>query len=66
MDAQRLANMRYEGGVSSRLELLDADRQLLQAQLARVDAENAQRSAVVSLFKALGGGWKPEETDTNQ
>lgn len=57
VDAQRLANMRYEGGVSSRLELLDADRQLLQAQLARVDAENAQRAAVVSLFKALGGGW---------
>ena len=60
-EAQRLANMRYEGGVSSRLELLDADRQLLQAQLARVDAENAQRAAVVSLFKALGGGWKAGE-----
>jgi multidrug efflux system outer membrane protein len=56
-DAQRLANMRYEGGVASRLEVLDADRQLLQAQLARVDAENAQRVAVVGLFKALGGGW---------
>jgi multidrug efflux system outer membrane protein len=60
-EAQRLANMRYEGGVSSRLELLDADRQLLQAQLARVDAENAQRAAVVSLFKALGGGWETGE-----
>lgn len=62
VDAQRLANMRYEGGVSSRLELLDADRQLLQAQLARVDAQNAQRAAVVSLFKALGGGWTKTET----
>jgi len=61
VDAQRLANMRYEGGVSSRLELLDADRQLLQAQLARVDAENAQRAAVVALFKALGGSWKTAE-----
>lgn len=60
-EAQRLAKMRYEGGVSSRLELLDADRQLLQAQLARVDAENAQRAAVISLFKALGGGWKAGE-----
>lgn len=58
-EAQKLANMRYEGGVSSRLEVLDADRQLLQAQLAKIDAENAQRAAVVSLFKALGGGWKP-------
>jgi multidrug efflux system outer membrane protein len=61
VDAQRLANMRYEGGVSSRLELLDADRQLLQAQLARVDAENTQRAAVVALFKALGGSWKTAE-----
>jgi multidrug efflux system outer membrane protein len=57
-EAQRLAIVRYEGGVSSRLEVLDADRQLLQAQLARIDAEHAQRAAVVGLFKALGGGWK--------
>lgn len=61
LEAQRLANVRYQGGVSSRLEVLDADRQLLQAQLAKVDAENAQRVAVVSLFKALGGGWKAAE-----
>jgi len=57
VDAQRLANLRYQGGVAGRLEVLDADRQLLQAQLAKVDAENAQRVAVVGLFKALGGGW---------
>ena len=29
----------------------------LLAQLAKIDAENAQRLAVVGLFKALGGGW---------
>jgi outer membrane protein, multidrug efflux system len=58
LEAQRLASVRYQGGVSGRLEVLDADRQLLQAQLAGIDAENAQRVAVVSLFKALGGGWK--------
>jgi multidrug efflux system outer membrane protein len=57
VDAQRLANLRYQGGVAGRLEVLDADRQLLQAQLAKVDAENAQCVAVVGLFKALGGGW---------
>jgi outer membrane protein, multidrug efflux system len=57
-EALRLANLRYLGGVSSRLGVLDAERQLLQAQLARIDAENAQRAAVVSLFKSLGGGWK--------
>lgn len=61
LETQRLANVRYEGGVSSRLEVLDADRQVLQAKLAKIDAENAQRAAVVSLFKALGGGWKSAE-----
>lgn len=61
-EAQRLANVRYLGGVSSRLEVLDAERQSLQAQLARIDAENAQRAAVVSLFKALGGGWRQANT----
>lgn len=62
LETQRLANVRYEGGVSSRLEVLDADRQVLQAKLASIDAENAQRAAVVSLFKALGGGWtQPSE-----
>lgn len=63
LETQRLANVRYEGGVSSRLEVLDADRQVLQAKLARIDAENAQRAAVVSLFKALGGGWKSVEAE---
>lgn len=60
LETQRLANLRYQRGFSSRLEVLDADRQLMQAQLAKIDAENAQRIAVVGLFKALGGGWKQD------
>ncbi len=55
------ASLRYEGGVASRLELLDTERQLLQAELARIDAERAQRAAVADLFKALGGGWPAQE-----
>ncbi len=64
LETQRLANVRYEGGVSGRLEVLDADRQVLQAKLAKIDAENVQRAAVVSLFKALGGGWKSVEAES--
>lgn len=60
-EALRLANLRYEGGLSSRLEVLDADRQLLLAQMARINAENTQRAAIVSLFRALGGGWQAPE-----
>jgi multidrug efflux system outer membrane protein len=35
----------------------------LQAELNRLDAERAQRSAVADLFKALGGGWQQAKKD---
>lgn len=59
--AYKQADMRYQAGIASRLELLDVERNYLQAQLNRLDAERAQRSAVADLFKALGGGWKMQE-----
>lgn len=51
------ANRRYDAGIASWLEVLDTERQLLIAELARADAERVQRTAVADLFKALGGGW---------
>jgi len=56
-----LAKLRFENGVSSQLDLLDAERNLLQAQLNLTDAERSQRSAVADLFKAMGGGWQSEQ-----
>jgi multidrug efflux system outer membrane protein len=56
--AYKQAELRYNAGIASRLELLDIERNYLQAQLNRLDAERAQRSAVADLFKALGGGWQ--------
>jgi len=56
--AHQQATARLEGGVANRLEVLDTERQLLQAQLSQIDAERAQRAAVADLFKALGGGWE--------
>ncbi|MDO8989481.1 MAG: efflux transporter outer membrane subunit [Sideroxyarcus sp.] len=58
--AYKQAELRYQSGIASRLELLDVERNYLQAQLNRLDAERAQRSAVADLFKALGGGWKTQ------
>jgi len=55
------AELRFQAGVASRLELLDVERNYLQAHLNRLDAERAQRSAVADLFKALGGGWKQQD-----
>lgn len=56
--AYKQADLRYQAGITSRLELLDVEQNYLQANLNRLDAERAQRSAVADLFKALGGGWQ--------
>ena len=52
-----LANLRYTSGYSPYLEVLDAQRQLLQAQTLQILAARDVRLAVVDLAKALGGGW---------
>jgi multidrug efflux system outer membrane protein len=56
----RLAKLRYENGVASQLDVLDAERSLLTAELSRSDALRGQRVAIADLFKALGGGWKSD------
>ena len=63
-DASQVANMRYEGGVSSYLEVLDTERQLFQAELDLVQAKRDESSSVIQLYKALGGGWQTEPPAT--
>jgi outer membrane protein, multidrug efflux system len=53
----RFARLRYEHGLVSQLEVLDAERNLLAAELNRIDAWRAQRAALADLYRALGGGW---------
>ena len=55
--AFKQAELRHQGGITSRFEFLDVERNFLQAELSRLDAERAHRIAVADLFKALGGGW---------
>jgi multidrug efflux system outer membrane protein len=57
-DQLRLANMRYVGGVSSYLEVLDTERQALDAELSYAQACLAELNSVIYLYKALGGGWE--------
>lgn len=52
-----LARLRYEGGVSSYLDLLDAQRSLFAAQQALVQARLLRLQNQVQLYRALGGGW---------
>jgi multidrug efflux system outer membrane protein len=55
----RLATLRYDNGSSSYLEVLDAQRNLFNAELEQVQLQRARLGAIVNLYKALGGGWIP-------
>jgi multidrug efflux system outer membrane protein len=60
-DTQRvkLAQLRYDNGVASYLDLLDAQRTLFADQQVLVQARSAQLQNQVQLYKSLGGGWNP-------
>jgi multidrug efflux system outer membrane protein len=57
-ESLRLARIRYDNGLSSQLEVFDAERNLLNAELNRAEALRAQRAAVADVVRALGGGWE--------
>jgi multidrug efflux system outer membrane protein len=61
-DTSRLANMRYTGGVTSYLEVLNSEQQLFDAELGVVRSYRDELLAIVRLYRALGGGWQPEAT----
>ena len=58
--ALAVANLRYEAGRTSFLEVLDAQRTLLAAETLRIAAARDSRLSIVDFAKALGGGWSPE------
>lgn len=53
-----LALERFQGGASSYLEVLDAERSLFTAELDLADAQANRLKSVVQAYRALGGGWK--------
>lgn len=55
-----LATKRYRNGVLAYIDVLDAQRQLFDAQINVNLAREAQLLALVDLYKSLGGGWEPE------
>jgi multidrug efflux system outer membrane protein len=54
----KLADLRYQNGVASYLDQLDAQRALFTARQAVVQTRLAQLQSQVTLYKTLGGGWK--------
>lgn len=58
--ALHLANIRYKGGLANYLDVLVAQRELFDAELALIGTHRLYLVSVVQLYKALGGGWSPE------
>jgi multidrug efflux system outer membrane protein len=56
-DATRLSTLRYQGGATSYLEVLDSDTRKFAAQLNLVQAQHDELQSVVRTYRALGGGW---------
>jgi multidrug efflux system outer membrane protein len=52
-----LAEVRYQKGLVNYLDVLDAQRTVLAAETQLVQTERARLTDMISLFKALGGGW---------
>jgi NodT family efflux transporter outer membrane factor (OMF) lipoprotein len=57
-DRARLAYLRYEGGVDTLLNALDADRDLFDAERNLTLTKRDELLSLVQLYKALGGGWQ--------
>lgn len=55
-----VARQRYEGGFTSYIDVLDAQRGLFDAELAMVEARRDELTAVATLYKAMGGGWSDD------
>jgi len=57
-ESVRLSNMRYKGGTTTYLEVLDGQRSLFAAELTLAEARGNEYRSLVQLYRALGGGWK--------
>ncbi len=57
-ESVRLSIMRYRGGTTNYLEVLDGQRSLFSAQLTLAQARGNEYQSLVQLYKSLGGGWQ--------
>jgi multidrug efflux system outer membrane protein len=59
-DYARLSRMRFEGGATSYLEVLDAERSLFNTELQYTQTQGEVFNALVNIYKSMGGGWVNE------
>jgi multidrug efflux system outer membrane protein len=57
-ESVRLSQMRYAGGTTTYLEVLDGQRSLFSAELTLAEARGTEYQSLVQLYRALGGGWQ--------
>ena len=57
-ESVRLSNMRYKGGTTTYLEVLDGQRSLYSEELTLAEARGSEYQSLVQLYRALGGGWQ--------
>jgi len=57
-DRSELAHTRYQGGIDTLLNALDADRELFDAELDLAQTRRNELLSLVQLYKAVGGGWQ--------
>jgi multidrug efflux system outer membrane protein len=62
-DAVRLANKRYDSGLSNYFEVIDAKLNLFPVQNTAVQYDLGRKVALVDIYRALGGGWKLSDLD---
>jgi len=60
-ESVRLSEMRYRGGTTTFLEVLDGQRALFSAELTLAQARGNEYQSLVQLYRALGGGWQQQE-----
>lgn len=57
-ESVRISTLRYKGGTTTYLEVLDGQRSLYGAELTLAAARGDEYRSLVQLYKALGGGWQ--------
>jgi multidrug efflux system outer membrane protein len=57
-ESVRLSTMRYKGGTTTYLEVLDGQRSLYSEELTLAGARGSEYQSLVQLYRALGGGWQ--------
>jgi len=63
-NASALSRSRYDAGLASYLEILNADQQLFDQELQLAQVRGEEMRAFVELYRALGGGWQVEPAPT--